>query len=469
MQASVQGFDKIKRVCLCHRLSMSFLLPALLLTPAPVAVVPEVLQQQEVRALPGKLDDFRVFNSNSPELVLSEGILLSTFPGQGKQFPQAHLNYVLDGRFDLFSHHVTRINSQKEDLPLYMGVLLHNPGDRPVKVLVLQANSYLSSSEAPFIDLPNQVESRGGRVFSGPGSRTASDVLRRQSQSGWSTSIVIPPRESQMLMNLKMPVSNSRTTWMRLYSNDKLYIASMAKFATSRDYKPTLNEWKNLLTTGDLVRPRDRAPTPPNKDETPFLYGRVAGISQGAEWQATVTDPGHSSTLSIPKPGQAFSYVINTLDHGTLGTGQVQSAPMLVRYPDTAYRSHGNYGVKYKLSLPLQNKTNTSQTVTLSIQTPIKEDRLSQQGLRFLSQPTGPAFFRGTVKVTYTNDQGQSKKQYLHLVQRRGQRGEPLTNLTLPPGGQRPVSLEFLYPPDATPPQVLTIETLPEARASSGP
>ncbi|MGB7413242.1 MAG: DUF3370 domain-containing protein [Thermosynechococcaceae cyanobacterium] len=448
---------------------MSFLLPALLLAQTPVAIAPEILQQQEVRALPGRLDDFRVFNSNSPELVLSEGILLSTFPQKGKQFPQAHLNYVLNGRFDLFSHHVTRINSQKGDLPLYLGVLLYNPGDRPVKVLVLQANSYLSASDAPFIDLPNQVESRGGRIYSGPGSRTASDVLRRQSQSGWSTSIVVPPRENAMLMNLEMPVSNSRTTWMRLYSSDKLYVASMAKFAPSRDYKPTLKEWQELLATGDLVRPRDRAPTPPDTAETPFLYGRVAGVSQGAEWQATVTDNGNSPTLTIPKPGQAFSYVINTLDQGTLGTGQVQSAPMLARYPDTAYRSHGNYGLKYNLSLPLQNKTNAPQTVTLAIQTPIKEDHLSKQGLRFFAQPTGPAFFRGTVKVTYTNDQGQTKKRFLHLVQRRGQRGEPLMNLTIPAGGQRPVSLEFLYPPDATPPQVLTVQTLPEARASSAP
>lgn len=446
---------------------MSFLLPALLLAPAPIVVAAEVTQQQEVRALPGQLDQFPVFNSNSPELVLSEGILLSTFPDQGKTVPQAHLNYAFDGRFDLFSHHVTRINSRKGKLPLYLGVLLHNPGDAPVKVLVLQANSYLSSSEAPFIDLPAQVENRGGRVYSGPGSRTASDVLRRQNQSGWSTSIVVPPRQSKMLMNLKMPVSNSRTTWMRLYSSDKLYAASMAKFATDKNYKPTLEEWRQLLTTGDLVTPRDRPPTPPDKEATPFLYGRVAGVSQGAEWLADVTDSNKSDTLTIPKPGEAFSYVINSLDRGTLGTGQIQSAPMLVRYPDTAYRSHGNYGVKYKLNVPLHNDTDEPQKVTIALQTPIKEDKLSQKGLRFFSKPKGQPFFRGTVRVTYTSDRGVDKKRYLHLVQKRGQQGKPLVNLTLPPGDKRPIKLEFLYPPDSTPPQVLTIKTLPEATASA--
>ncbi|MEO0378360.1 MAG: DUF3370 family protein, partial [Cyanobacteria bacterium P01_A01_bin.17] len=60
---------------------MPMLLSSLLLAPVPIALAPEILQQQDVRALPGELDSFPVFNSNSPELVLSEGILLSTFPG----------------------------------------------------------------------------------------------------------------------------------------------------------------------------------------------------------------------------------------------------------------------------------------------------------------------------------------------------------------------------------------------------
>ena len=28
---------------------------------------------------------------------------------------------------------------------------------------------------------------------------------------------------------------------------------------------------------------------------------------------------------------------------------------MLVRYPDTAYRAHGNYGIRYSFRLPLYN------------------------------------------------------------------------------------------------------------------
>src|SRR4029079_12787037 len=35
---------------------------------------------QQVRVLPGQLDSIPVFNSHSPEVVQTEGILLSTFP-----------------------------------------------------------------------------------------------------------------------------------------------------------------------------------------------------------------------------------------------------------------------------------------------------------------------------------------------------------------------------------------------------
>lgn len=46
--------------------------------------VNEIVQPQQVRPLPGQLDKIPVFNSNSPELILNEGILLSTFPKTNK-------------------------------------------------------------------------------------------------------------------------------------------------------------------------------------------------------------------------------------------------------------------------------------------------------------------------------------------------------------------------------------------------
>ncbi len=441
-------------------------------TPTPSPSPPpqtEIVQPQEVRSLPGQLDAVPVFNSNSPELVQTEGILLSTFPGNGKSTPSAHLEFPFQGRFDVFAHHIAKAPTPEDLRTLYLGIILHNPGTKPVTVDILQAASYLSQPDAPFIELPSQVENPLGTVYAGPGSRAMSDILRSRRQADFPPQLVIPPRQSQVLLNLPIPVRtleppiNGRSTLMRLRSNGSVYAASLARYAPldgeGNERAPTLEEWQQLLERGELAGPRDRVPTPPEATTGQIIYGRVAGVAQGSQWQTQLVDSPNSQSLSIPQPGQAFSYGLSTLPRGTLGTGQSQSARMLVRYPDTAYFAHGNYGVQYSLTLPLVNPTSNTQTVTLSLQTPIKEDN-SQGRLRFFEPPAKQVFFRGTVQVRYNDDQGLPRTRYMHLVQRRGDQGEPLITLTMPPSDQRLVQVDFLYPPDATPPQVLTVRTL---------
>ncbi|MBD2065618.1 DUF3370 family protein [Funiculus sociatus GB2-A5] len=414
------------------------------------------VQPMEVRTLPGKLDTVPTFNSNSPELVTTEGILLSTFPPTGKQVPQAHLNFPFQGRFDIFSHHIAR--SETQNSTLYQGMIVHNPGDQPATVEVLQAASYLSTPEAPFIALPDIVENPNGTVYSGPGSRTMNDVLRGVRQSNFPEKLVIPPGQSVMLMNRAIPVqapsSNGRSTMMRLSSDRAVYVANLAKNSSR---PPTLAEWQKLLDTGSLAGKRDPVPTPLDPPREPTIFSRVAGVSQGAQWQAQITD-NNSSDLSIPPPGKAISYPLGTLHLITLGTGQIQSAPILARYSDTAYFAHSNYGVEYNLSLPLNNSTNQPQTVTISVQTPLKDEGGTDR-LLFLNPRVNQVFFRGTVRVSYTDDNKVEKTRYVHLVQRRGQPGEPLVTLKMPPGEKRQVRVDFLYPPDSTPPQVLTVKT----------
>ncbi|ARV60247.1 hypothetical protein BZZ01_17850 [Nostocales cyanobacterium HT-58-2] len=449
--------------------------PIAQITPAPPQPQ-EIVQQQQVRPLPGELNSIPVFNSNSPEKVLKEGILLSTFPPEGKKVPTAHLNFSFKGRFDVFAHHVAEAPTPEDLRTLYLGIILHNPGKQAVTVNILQAASYLSQPDAPFMELPYQSENILGTVFAGPGDRVMNNVLRGQRQDTFPPQIIIPPGESRMLLNAPIPVNgltpplNGRSTLMRLWSNDTVYVASLAMFARTNsdgsDRSPTLEEWQNLLNNGELSGPRDKVPTPVEETNKPIIYGRVAGVAQGSEWKALLIDNSKTQHLTIPSPGQAFSYALSALDRGTLGTRQIQSAPMLVRYPDTAYRAHGNYGVQYSLTLPLYNNTQNLQTVMVSMQTPIKEDQLTKAGLRFLNPPAQQVLFRGSVRVRYKDDQGLPQTQYLHLVQRRGQQGEPLVVLNMRGGEGRLVEVDFLYPPDATPPQVLTVQTLDNASST---
>ncbi len=448
------------------------MLPIFLLIafPSILAATPpaqEIFSPQEVWPLPGQLDRTPVFNSNSPEKVLKEGILLSTFPGNNKAQPAAHLNYAFSGKFDIFAHHVAEAKPVTDLRTLYIGIMLNNPTNKPVTIKVLQGASYLSQPDAPFISsLASQVEDANGSVFAGPGSRATGDVLRDRRQSIFPEQIVIPPGGSQMLMNLPVPVKgltpplNGRSSYIRLQSNGKVYVASLALFAPNTngvERAPILAEWQNLLNKGELSSPRDRAPTVPNSAGG-IIYGRVAGVSIGSRWQANLADPGQQ-TLTIPAAGKAISWGISTLVGGQLGTGQVSSAKMAVRYPDTAYESHGNYGVHYSLKLPLVNPSNTARQVTVSLQTPIKQEKIDG-GLRFLNPLPRTVHFRGTVKVSYPDDQGNLQTKYYHLVQKRGDQGSPLVTLILPPRNNRSIQVDLLYPPDATPPQVLTLRSL---------
>jgi len=454
----------------------TFFLAEVITIPPPNQGKRYITQTQEIRALPGKLNEIPVFNSNSPEVVKGEGILLSTFPKTAKKFTNAHLNIPISGQFDFFSHHIARpINKQQT---LYQGVLIYNPSSRPVTLNILQGISYVTSPDAPFIELPPLVEDPQGRVFSGPGSRLMGDILRGRHQRSFPEQIIIPPQQSQMLFNLPIPTASARSTFLRLQSNGPVHLANLVRFSPGAvspmipnfprlpisPVLPTqisfLAQWQNFLNIANLAEPRDVVPTPGENVYTgEKVYGRVAGVSVGSQWTGTVVDRAGMNYLTIPDRGYAFSYPLSTVSTATLGTQQVQSAPLLARYPDTALRANGNYGVQYSLTLPLYNPGKQSQTVSLSIQTPFKQNVASNR-LTFIEPPQGQIFFRGTVRLNYIDNFGQAQQRYFHLVQRQGQQGEGLISLSLPPQGSRSVAVELIYPPDATPPQVLTIKTL---------
>ncbi|NJR22336.1 MAG: DUF3370 domain-containing protein [Richelia sp. CSU_2_1] len=437
--------------------------------PAPTSSPPNtVMQPQQVRALPGQLDRVPVFNSNSPEVVQTEGVLLSTFPPQGKQVPSAHLNFPFNGRFDIFAHHIARARTREQTRTLFQGIIVHNPNSEPVTLNILQGATYLTRPDALFVDLPSYLENRFGTVFAGPGSRIASDVLRGHRQGILPASTIIQPGESRMLMNLPIPVgnvtpsSNGRSTLFRMSSSNSVYVASLAMFAPKTkdgiEQYPTLEQWQNILNTQGLAGPRDLAPTPIGSNPPQVIYGRVAGVAEGSQWEAKITDSPRTNYLSIPRRGEAFSYALSTTHTGTFGTGQIQSAKMLARYPDTAYYAHGNYGIQYNLTLPLYNKLRQPQSVSILMQTPVKANT-EAGGLMFFEPPENRVFFRGTVRVMFNDDRDKTITRYIHIVQRRGQQGEPLVNVNMKPGERRLVQIDFLYPPDATPPQVLTVRS----------
>jgi len=439
------------------------LLAALPAAPTPAAASPAaILRPQTVAPLPGGLDRVLMLNDNNPELITGPGILLSTFPAAGRAQPEAHLDLPLNGRFDLFSHHVYAGKADTLDSTLWLAVVAQPRGTQPVTLQLLAGSTALSQAtdrvqpQAPFLPLPPLMP-QDGSTYSGPGSRVASELLARQRNPLLPERWTLPPGQPTTLLVLPMPVRgldpllNGRNLQLRLQSDGPVSMATLAAFG-SGDQPPPPERWAALLDGG--LSPKEHAPTPRGSSGN-LIYSRVSGVQIGSLWRTTITDPGKPYLSASRAP---ISWPIASLERGRLGTGQVQTAELKAAYPGTAWAAHGNYGVEYDLTLPLRNGTAQPLQLELALESPLKRDT-AEEGLRFSGQGGRPVVFRGTVEVSGL-DGGDGKtvgRQGFHLVQRQGQPAPPLGRVTLAAGATRSLRVRLIYPADATPPQVLSL------------
>ena len=435
-----------------------------------------VLRPQTVAPLPGGLDRVPMVNDNNPELIVSPGILFSGFdPGRGwngTPLPQAsaHLNTPLSGPFELFSHHVYAGKPETLDSTLWLAVVAAPRGDRPVRLRLRGGSTALSQSvdgkepAAPFLPLPTLMPQGATPIWSGPGSRVATELLGRQRSAQFPAEWLLPPGQLSTLLVLPIPVRgldpllNGRNLQLRLDSDAAVDLATLAAFGDNNQ-PPAAAVWAGLLQ--GALSPKEHAPSPKGSPG-PIVYSRVSGVEQGSAWRGRLTDPGQSSLAMSRAP---ISWPIASLERGTFGTGQVQAPPLNAFYPGTAWAAHGSYGVEYDLSLPLRNDTSAPLSLQLALESPLKTDQ-AQGGLRFNSVPGKAVLFRGTVEVSGLDgsDGKPAGRQGFHLVLRAGQMGPALGTVTLAPGQQRQLQVRLIYPADATPPQVLSL--LPIAPAA---
>ena len=424
-------------------------------------------RDQRVLPLPGQLDAVLMVNDNNPELIEQEGILFSNFEAGG----EASINVTLSGRFDLFSHHVYAGNDDSLESTLWLALLMAPRGDEPVEVTLLEGSTSLSQATqkgqtaSPFLPLPALMRETTVIVAAGPGSRVAGDLLRqRRASELTSRHWTLQPGAATRLMQLPIPVQgldpllNGRNLQLRLHSSGPVQLATLASHGAGHQ-APSDQKWNALLNQGTLSR-KEHKPTPRGR-RGPIVYSRVSGVQIGSRWKTRLTDPGRDS-LSIND--QLLSWPISSLQRGTLGTGQIQTAELKASYPGTAWAAHGNYGVEYDLTLPLHNRGSDQQTLVVTLESPLKTDR-AIGGLRFRSDAKGPVMFRGPVEVNGLNDsKGRPLgRQTVHLVLRQGQEGPPLGELSLRPGERKDVRIRLIYPADATPPQVITVRPVKQS------
>jgi hypothetical protein len=452
-----------------------------LIAPALAADPQSQLLRRTVAPLGGGLDRVLMVNDNNPELIKAAGILLSTFDGaRGPDggalgVPEAHLNVPLSGPFELFSHHVYAGRPENLDSTLWMAVVAAPRGRQPVQLRLVQGATALSQSvdpsqsAAPFLPLPPLMRQQGGSpVWSGPGSRVATELLNRERSPLLPRQWTLPPGRLSTLVVLPLPVRgldpllNGRNLQMRLESSGPVDLATLAAFGPLEQPPPEA-EWAKLLEGG--LSPREHPPSP-RGSSGPLVYSRVSGVQIGSTWKGQLTDSG-SGALSVRRA--PISWPISSLERGSLGTGQVQTAELQAFYPGTAWAAHGNYGVEYRLSLPLVNDTARAVVLQLALESPLKHDA-PLGGLRFRTSPGAAVMFRGPVEVAGLDDgQGRaSGRQRFHLVLRGGEAGPALGTISLAAGEQRLVQVRLIYPADATPPQVLSLLPVSAAEPPGG-
>ncbi|MCP4502060.1 MAG: DUF3370 family protein, partial [Deltaproteobacteria bacterium] len=193
-----------------------------------------LLREQQLRPLPGQLDELLLLNDNNPELITGEGVLLSTFPtNQG-------LNLAFDGRFDLFSHHVYAGKPEELASTLWLAVLAEPVGTEPITLDVISGSTSLSQgtkpgqTAAPFLPLPSLMAETTTPIASGPGSRVAGDLLRGDQAPELPKQIKLAPGHASALLVLPIPVAgldpllNGRNLQLRLKSSAPVYLATVA-------------------------------------------------------------------------------------------------------------------------------------------------------------------------------------------------------------------------------------------------
>ena len=419
----------------------------------------------DVFPLQGELNDTPVFNSNSPEEVITQGILLSTFSKENKEYPNAHIDYKFINKFDIFSHHIAVKTEENKNKTLFQGILVKNLSNEVATIKIHSSATYLTS-QTPFLKLDDYIINNDGAIFAGPGDKVNQDILRNKNYFVIKE-IKIKPKSYYILFNEPINIKkgatrNARTCLFKLETDKNLYISDLAIYQDTSSYenlneKPSIDDYIYILEKNNLAQKRDKVPTPidkPYKDK--FFYSRVSGIAHGNTWKAKIIN--EKNYLKIPEKNFGYSYVLNSVYNNTYGTKNVQSAKVVKRYNDTAYQSHGNYGVTYEIEFNLYNYFDKYNSISINFSSPIRtQDDVFERTVRYFEMPEEKIKFRGEIKISYTTTSGIYFEKYIHLVQRFGQDSSPIGSFLLAPNEKRKVKIKYIYPADCTPPHILSI------------
>lgn len=398
----------------------------------PVQAAVALMAGQRARALNGTFNAVPVLHSNQPEEVEGPGILITTEAGvsyaaeNGAALKNAEFTF--NGDFGVHMHHKYFPDYRKQIRPgerrteLTLGLILINPGSRPVQI-EFDRGAVRNSFEAPY--LANNlmgVKPLGVRPWNtGPGDATAVQMLRGGLDRGLSEAITIPPRSRMVLFRTQLPALGIANALLRGRSNGPFQMAVVAA--------------SNPYSDADLVRVLDQRRLAPGRVylnqlaaiKNRRVFSRVGGVALGDEYQATIKhDLSREGPLHVP---------LTSTDRHHFGTRDVQVNQLASRMIDSSLDNVGTYGVRFDVDLNLRG---------------------SGPYELVMSHPTIPGLntftaFRGSIQIRTPEG-----LQEVHVGLRSGE-SLSLTTLNLPGGALYPVRVSLVYPADATPGHLLSV------------
>jgi len=401
--------------------------------PPPLAPTVALMDQQRARPLLGRFNSVPVLHSNQPEQVLGPGILVDTRPGQAldeRGLPLANATYRFQGPFGVHLHHkyaisASNITDQGRRLELVLGVVLTNPGPRPVTVQLLRG-ALRNSFAAPY--LGNRllgVKPLGPRAWNtGPGDATAVAMLRNRLDPSLPGSVTIPARGRLLLLQERLPAQGMLNGLLRGESDGPFHITVVAA--------PDGAGEAELLAVADsgLLAPGREYLSQMDAIHSRQVFSRVSGVAIGDHYQAELShDLDRAGPLHVP---------LTSTVRQTFGTGEVQVNRLVSRMADSALDNVGTYGVLFDLSLTLRG---------------------SGPQVLVLSHPdAGGAApfiaFRGSIRL-----QTPAGEDSLHVGMRSGE-SLALSPLSPTAGQPLPLRLQLVYPADSTPGHLLSVVPL---------
>ena len=415
------------------------------------------------RALPGVLNQVPVFYSNRPELLKTPGEILDSATLSGQN--------TLSGSFAVFAHHV--VETAPFDFSGFRLGLLVRPANATARstnaVTLTLHNAFIARTQpdAPFVPTaPILKQTDSQQIVSGPGDAMAWAPEKALLTQSPPTSFTFD--QEILLTDIEVPTfplglgiigeRNAVSAWLDFSASApvKMRWVALKTPGSMADIKEYQEAAKEKAGPAELPATEYDPQGPPPGGV--FRFGRVAGIAQGTAW--TGDEVLSAQDLESLERGERLAWPIATT-YTKSWAGQNQSAPLLARQEQSAVESHGNYGLAYRVGYSFSNPTPKPLTLNWRWTQP---SAVKTPGI-LSYDPKTQIVFRGSVRVKHQCQINGVLKppdlEVYHLQVQQGHWHVPFYEQALPAHSQCHLTFEWIYPPDAIPPQVLSVEKKP--------